>query len=135
MRPFVATEMSRILTLDGHFSTQQVGHQRYQDFHHLLKLSPPYPAPSALDLSLAKAQVEAAGLRVLGSDGGERTMSLTDVGAFAWYLKAIPWEVQGFSIQTFRNHLEELHSRIQRSRPLQVRQSGFWLEEGKANSA
>lgn len=125
---FVAAEVSRILARAGHFITQQVGEQGYGDFYQLLKL--PIPAPSSRPwcLSLAKAQVEAAGLRVSGSGEGDGVVSFTDVGAFAWYLKAIPWTVQGFSIHAFRRRLKDLHSRIQKSGPLQVRQSRFWLE-------
>lgn len=130
---FVATELSRVLAPAGHLITQQVGDQR-GDFYRLLKLSLPQPSPRQWGLSLAKAQVEAAGLRVIGSGEGDGVVSFTDVGAFAWYLKAVPWVVQGFSIHAFRRRLKDLHSRIQRSGPLRVRQSRFWLEATKTIS-
>jgi len=127
---FVATEVSRALAENGRFITQQVGDQRYADFHRLLKLPAP-PLPLRWNLSAAKTQVKAAQLRVIGSGEAKRVISFSDVGAFAWYLKAIPWTVENFSVQAFRGKLEGLNSQIQRSGPVQVRQSGFWLEAAK----
>ena len=128
---FVATEVAWILATGGRFITQQVGDRNDDDFYRLLRLPQPAPSPRPWGLSLAVAQVEAAGLRLLGSGEGDQVSSFADVGAFAWYLKAIPWTVPGFSISAFRRRLEDLHARIERYGPLQVRQSRFWLEATK----
>lgn len=128
---FVATEVARILATGGRFITQQVGDRNDDDFYRLLRLPLPAPSPRPWVLSLAVAQVEAAGLRLLGSGEGDQVSSFADVGAFAWYLKAIPWTVPGFSISAFRRRLEDLHDRIAKYGPLQVRQSRFWLEATK----
>ncbi len=125
---FVARDVWRILAPEGHFLTQQVGEQSYHDFHQLLGISPPPQSSRPWSLSLARAQLEAASLRVRESGNGDEVMSFIDIGAFAWYLKSIPWIVDDFSIPLYRNRLKELHFQIQKRGPLQVRQSRFWLE-------
>jgi hypothetical protein len=113
-----------VLADGGAFITQQVGGD-YGDFHEALGL--PRPAAKYVDLALARAQLERVGLRVVdGADGFEET-TFADIGAFAWYLKAIPWTVAGFSIARHRRGLERLHERIEREGPLVVRLPAFWL--------
>ena len=83
------------------------------------------------DLRLALEQVEAAGLNVLDSGEAVETTTFADVGAFAWYLGAIPWAVADFSIAERRPQLERLHARIQADGPIALRQTAFWLEVTK----
>jgi hypothetical protein len=125
---FVARDVARILVPEGHFITQQVGEQRYRDFHSLLQILPSKASLRPWDLPLAKDQLESADLRVVNSGEGMETVWFKDVGALAWYLKAIPWTVDGFSIARYRNRLKELHSQVQKRGPLRVRHSRFWLE-------
>ena len=128
---FVAAEVARVLAAGGQFLTQQVGHGAADDFHRLLDLPVPLTRPPTWGLSLAIAQVEAAGLEVVGSGGDVERHAFADVGALAWYLRAIPWTVPGFSIEAFRPHLERLHERIQAHGPVVVRQPLFWLAARK----
>lgn len=37
-----------------------------------------------------------------------------DAGAVAWYLKAVPWTIENFSIYSHAHRLLELHRRIER---------------------
>lgn len=127
---FVAAEVARVLTPAGVFVTQQVG-GNYDAFYHALELSRPLRIGPPWNLSLASEQIEAAGLHV--TDSGEATAVTTfrDVGALAWYLKAIPWTVEGFSIETHRPRLERLHDRMRGTGPLTVEMPAFWLEAAK----
>ncbi len=128
---FVAREVSRILVPGGTFITQQVGEQKHNDFHQLLRLPPPKPSPRPWSLDVAKVQLEAANLHVRESGVGNEDMMFGDIGAFAWYLKNIPWIVDDFSILDHRARLRELHLQIQERGPLKVRHSRFWLEAVK----
>ena len=121
---FVAREVARILVPRGTFVTQQVRGD-YGDFHDALGL--PRPRASRWTLDLARAQVVAAGLEVVAGGEAHETTEFADVGAFAWYLKAIPWIVAGFSTSAQRPALERLHERM----PLRVRQPAFWLQATK----
>ena len=127
--------MSRVLALGGKFITQQVRDQKYNDFHQHLGLPPRIPSSRPWALDLAKTQLEAANLEVRRSGMGDEVMSFKDIGAFAWYLKNVPWIVDGFSLLRHRMRLKELHSRIQEKGSLRVRQSRFYLEAVKENDS
>ena len=125
---FVAAEVARVLRPGGRFLTQQLGD--HEDFYRLLDLPLPPPRPR-WDLHAAVGQMESAGLRVVGSGQGDEVYRFGDVGALAWYLKAIPWIVPGFSTTAHRSSLEALHSVIATRGPVAVRLRGFWLEAKK----
>jgi SAM-dependent methyltransferase len=131
---FVASEVARVLTDGGVFLTEQVGGS-YDDFYDALGLPRPAAPSRRWDLRLAEEQLAAAGLRVADSAEGAEVTSFADVGALAWYLRAIPWTVDGFSLGTHRRELERVDERIRTSGPLTVRLPAFWLEAVKAAGA
>lgn len=127
---FVANEIARVLVAGGLFVTQQVG-GNYDDFYRLLGLPlPPRPAQE-WNLSHAIGQVEAAGLEIAASGEGERATTFADVGAFVWYLKAVPWTVPGFTARKHLARLADLHALIARDGPVTVRLPAFYLEATK----
>lgn len=132
---FVASEVARVMTLGGRFITQQ-GWAGTEDFHRLLDLPLPPPpprrsSPRPWGVPLAVSQIAASGLEVVASGEGQEVLSFADVGAFVWYLKAIPWAVPDFSVVAFRPKLAMLHDRIRAEGPLEVREPRFWLEACK----
>lgn len=131
---FLAEEVARVLTRGGTFLTQQVG-GRYDDFYGALGLDRPAPRPRRWNLSLARAQLAAAGLDVVESGHAEEFTTFADIGAFAWYLWALPWTVPGFDLETHRSHLGRLHERIGREGPLTVRLPAFWLRAVRPRDA
>jgi hypothetical protein len=127
---FVAAEVARVLVAQGVFVTQQVGGD-YDEFHDMLGLAHTPRRLPEWDVRRATAQLESAGLRVTDSAESREETSFADVGAFAWYLKAIPWVVPGFTVSTHRTQLERLQQRIEERGPLHVRQPAFWLRAEK----
>lgn len=106
---FVASEVARILISGGRFVTQQVASGFSSDFYRLLGApTPPVHVPS-WTLDLASAQVQGAGLLMEASGEGLEICTFADVGAFAWYLKNLPWVFPNFSIEIFRAQLHRLH--------------------------
>jgi SAM-dependent methyltransferase len=128
---FVASEVARILAPGGHFLTQQVGNVWTDDFHRLFDLPLPPRPTGRWELALAQAQVKAAGLEIVARGEDEEQRAFLDVGALAWYLKAIPWTIPGFTIDGFRPRLALLYRRIQAEGPLTVRLPHFWLHARK----
>jgi SAM-dependent methyltransferase len=126
---FVAGEVARVLAPGGVFLTQQVGGD-YGEFHDALGLPRP-PPQRRWDLALATAQLRAAGLATVDSEEGRETTAFADVGALAWYLRLIPWTVEGFSIAAQRANLERLHGRIEREGALRISLPAFWLKAVK----
>lgn len=127
---YLASEVGRVLTPGGVFVTEQIGGD-YGDYYEALGLPRPAQQRPHFDLGFARGQLEAAALVVV--DGGEAAQETTfsDVGAFAWYLKAIPWVVGGFSISRYRPQLSRLQERVQRSGRIAVREPAFWLKAVK----
>lgn len=114
---YVPSEVARVLAPGGVFVTQQVGGD-YRGFRDLLGLD--RGAPSRWTQAFATQQLEAAGLEVVdGAEGVER-VTFADVGALAWYLRAIPWVVPGYEIAMLRARPPLL--------PATVEQPAFWLE-------
>jgi len=128
---FVASEVARILVPGGHFLTQQIAFPWADDLYRLLgQPSPPAP-PRPWELSLAVAQVTAAGLTIVASAEADEIWAFHDVGALAWYLKVVPWAIPDFTVERYRPRFAELHGRIQAGEPLVVRIPHFWLAARK----
>lgn len=130
---FMAREVARVLAPGGHFLTQQLGDGLFGDFRRLFDVETPDRPPYVL--SVAKSQLEEAGLRITDSGEGEEVHTFRDVGALAWYLKTIPWTVPGFSISKYRSRLRELYEQIREDGPLSFRLPGFYLEAVKGQAS
>jgi SAM-dependent methyltransferase len=126
---FVAAEVYRVLEPGGRFVTQQAD-SAGGDAGEVLGLAPP---PGRLfDRSFATAQLDAAGFVVDAGADAIETITFSDVGAFAWYLRMIPWAVPGFTIDAHRTALERLH---RSGEPIVVRGLRFWLRAMKGRRA
>lgn len=122
---FRAAEMHRILQPGGVFLSQQVGGDNLAD------LAAAFDAPLAYpDNTLDRV---CAAFRVLGCEIRRReawrgAMTFADVGALAWFLKAIPWVVADFSVERHAEVLLRLHRDLQAGRPLRFTGSRFLVE-------
>lgn len=123
---FVAREIARILVPGGRFLTQQVASGLADDFHRLLEEKPPTIA-KPWTLAFAVQQITDAGLEIEDAAEGFDRLSFADIGAFAWYLKNLPWVYPGFSIADARTKLERLHHQIQQNGALIVQMPLFRL--------
>lgn len=122
---FVANEVRRILAPGGCFVTQQVASDFNADGYALLGL--PMPQLPRWQLDAATDQLVRAGLHVEHGEEGAELLSFADIGAFAWYLRQVPYVCPEFRIDTCREALRRLHSRIEGDGPLAMRQKLFWL--------
>ncbi|GAB4123576.1 MAG: class I SAM-dependent methyltransferase [Roseiflexaceae bacterium] len=109
---FDAHEVARVLKPGGWFITQQVGgtdgielNQALQDVVDL--------SYGHWDLAFARQQIEQAGLRVERAETAALPSVFTDIGAIVYYLRAAPWQVEGFAVATHREKLWALHQKIQ----------------------
>jgi hypothetical protein len=76
---------------------------------------------------VAVGQLEACGLRVVERDEARFAMRFGDVGAIAYYVRAMPWAFPGFDFTRDRDRLRELHHRIQRDGRYETLAHRFWL--------
>jgi SAM-dependent methyltransferase len=110
-----AQEVARVLASSGVFYTQQIHGLWAFDLLSTFGASPQWPdATPQRDAPL----LEAAGLTVTHVDEWSGRLRFTDVGAIVYYLKAVPWLVPGFSVDTHLDALLRLQARLDRGESL-----------------
>jgi len=114
---FVAYEVSRVLAPGGHFVTQQVGGSSYPELNEVLGQP---GKESKWNLGEAMKQVERAGLAPVESYEAALGVWFSDIGAIVYHLKAVPWQVIGFSVKGYDCKLRELDSSIRKNGPFRV---------------
>lgn len=105
-------EVARILKPGGHFITQQVGGENDNELNSLLG-APPNDEFLHWNLEYALRELDGSGLEVTWSDEAEINTRFYDIGAVVYYLKAVPWQIPGFSVGRYRDRLLSLHQDIQ----------------------
>lgn len=113
-------ELRRVLRPGGTFITQQVGGQNDAELNELLG-TPPAEDYSDWTLDRAMEDLAEAGMIVVEGQEAFPPTRFYDIGALLFYLKAVPWQVDDFSVETHRVQLYEIH--------LLIEQQG-WLEVG-----
>ncbi|HEX7864908.1 MAG TPA: hypothetical protein VF555_08150 [Variovorax sp.] len=65
----------------------------------------------------------------LSRDSGEgaEPLAFADIGAFAWYLKQVPYVCPEFSIDGCRPALDRLYRRMESGEALTMLQKLFWV--------
>jgi SAM-dependent methyltransferase len=125
---FNAKEVSRILAPCGTFLTQQVHGLWAYDLLAAFDAKPQWP-----DASLEKyvPKLKAAGLTITDTQEWSGCLSFRDIGAIVYYLKAVPWLVPGFSVDTHLQHLLALQRRFENSEALAFVARKYLIEAHK----
>ena len=123
---FDASDVRRLLTPGGVFTTQQVGHREADSVRELLGL-PPLVSPVRWDLSEAVRQVESAGLSVTGFGEETPPTRFTDIAALIGYVRTTPWSFPDWDVESMRSRLREVHGRCERAGPVNALTHRFWL--------
>ena len=106
---FNVDEVARILQPGGTFLTQQVHGLWMQDLMALFGVRPKWPNATP---QRYLPWLEAAGMIVEECEEWQGAIEFTDVGALVYYLKVVPWLVDGFSVESERDRLLALHERL-----------------------
>lgn len=120
-------EVYRVLKHGGLFINQQVdGAGHFDDFNQL------FGAPAGQNwphwrLPHAIKELEQAGFEILEQAEARPAVRFSDVGAFVYYLKAIPWQINDFSLEKYLPQLEMLHEQIQREGSVVVHSHYFYI--------
>lgn len=104
-------ELYRLLQPGGQFFSQQVSGDTLLDLLIFFDSAPKWPH-MVLPTMVPRFQHQGFAIERAESWQGQTTFS--DVGALAYYLKAIPWLVNGFSVASHRGYLEHLQQRLER---------------------
>ena len=125
---FCAEEVFRILKRGGVFLTQQVPADNLRDLAGLLGcVRGEESGPSGWSLGQAVSRLEAAGFSLEDSREWKGKAVFLDVGALVYFLKAVPWVVEGFSVERYRDGLLDLQRRIDAGLRLSFTVSRFML--------
>lgn len=107
---FATAEVARILAAGGTFLTQQVHGLWAHDLLAAFDVSPQWPdATPAIYLP----QLQAAGFSIVNVEEWSGALTFLDVGAIVYYLKAVPWLVPGFSVDSHLPYLLTLQTQIE----------------------
>ncbi len=129
---YAPSEVYRVLKRGGLVITQQVdGAGHFDDFNQLLG------APSGQNwprwrLPYAANELKEAGFELLEQAEARPVVRFYDVGAIAYYLKAIPWQINDFSLEKYLPQLEALHAQIQRDGFVAVHSHYFFIVARKS---
>jgi SAM-dependent methyltransferase len=121
-------EVARILTPGGVFLTQQVHHLWAQDLIAVFDATPPFPDATP---EYHVPRLIRAGLVIENAEEWLGNLLFTDVGAIVYYLRAVPWLVPGFSVDTHLDNLLRLQRRIEDRGKLVFEARLFWIEARK----
>jgi SAM-dependent methyltransferase len=127
---FNPQEVARILAPGGTFLTQQVHGLWAADLLAAFGTKPQWP-----DATPEKyvPQLRAAGLAITEIREWSGKLSFTDVGAIVYYLKAVPWLVPGFSVETYMESLQTLQRRLENGDSLTFAARKYLLEAHKGS--
>jgi SAM-dependent methyltransferase len=114
-------DVFRVLKPGGRFITQQVGSRNNRDLNDLFETDLTFDDSSWI-LERAAQDAREAGFRVVQQIEAFPAARFYDVGALVFYLRAISWQIPGFSVEAFRGKLFEIHLLIE---------SQGWLETGE----
>ncbi len=106
---FDPQEIYRILKPNGIFITQQVGGLNNLEINQFFEKE--FSAPF-MDWGMAPilTKLYKAGLDVVRAEKAALKTSFTDIGAVVYYLKAITWQVVGFTPEAYGERLAALHN-------------------------
>ena len=107
---FNPREVARILAPRGTFLTEQVHGSWGYDLLAAFDAKPQWPEAT---LEKYGPQLAAAGLTIVDTQEWSGHLSFTDVGAIVYLLKATPWLVPGFSVETHLAYLLALQRRLE----------------------
>jgi SAM-dependent methyltransferase len=105
-------EVYRVLKPEGVFITQQVGGLDNLELHQVLEKSPTFQV-SKWSLAHALTQLYETDFAIQQAEKAALKYTFLDIGAVVYYLKAIPWEIEGFSPETDIELLSVLHNIIE----------------------
>ena len=118
-------EVARVLRPAGTYLTQQRGegdNELLRTFGRATQSEPDF------DLAFAVRQLEDAAFEIVRAEESDATVRFFDVGAFAYYLRAIPWIVPDFDVDADRETLHRIHDTIQTDGSFGVASYRFLIE-------
>jgi SAM-dependent methyltransferase len=122
-------EVARLLTPAGTFLAQEVGEGSVRELTEFLM--GPQTRNDARSTARAVAAAEGAGLEVVDLQQASLRMEFHDVAAVIVFLRKVIWIVPGFTVERYRERLEDLHRRIEARGAFVAHSTRFLIEARK----
>ena len=119
-----------MLTTGGTFLTQQVHGLWAVDLLAAFDAKPQWP-----DATPEKyvPRLNEAGMEISNHQDWSGKLRFTDVGAIVYYLKAVPWSVPGFSVDSHLTYLLRLQDRLESNGELVFEARKYLIEARKGS--
>ncbi|MED4051662.1 methyltransferase domain-containing protein [Priestia megaterium] len=124
---FCASEVSRILSKEGTFFTQQVGGLDCSRINESIGV-PINKEFCNWNLKKAIEELKQSSFNIISFKEEFPVQRFYDIGALVFYLKAIPWQVPNFDIETHIEGLYNIHGIIQSKGFFDVKQHRFIIK-------
>ena len=125
---FNPREVARILAPGGTFFSQQIHGLSWRD------LKAAFNAKSQWPFAIPEfflPQLESAGMTIIDCREWSGNISFADVSALVYFLKAIPWMVPEFTVETHLKYLLRFQNRLDNGEPLTFTQRRYLFEARK----
>jgi SAM-dependent methyltransferase len=123
-------ELRRVMRKEGLLLTQQVGGKNMILLNELLQDEPRHPYSFWIPV-YAVGQLEAVGFEILQVREDFPAVQYFTLGAVIYYLKAVPWQVEGFAPEKYLDKLLAIYRMIERDGKLTVNEHRFLIEARK----
>lgn len=127
-----AGELTRVLKPGGRYVTQQVGGENCMDLNRFLQGDSVHYAYADCTLRNMTRDLSAAGLQVVVAREAFPDWTFLDVAGVIFYLKVIPWQIDDFSVEKYRDPLREIHRIITRDGGFKIKEHRLLIEAVKA---
>ena len=120
-----AKEMYRTLNKGGIFFTQQVSPDKdVAEMHRFFHSKPKW---TFNNLKYRKKELEKIGFKILKSREWNGKITFYDVGAIVYLLKATPWLIPNFSVDSHLKYLIKLQEKLEKDKKIQFTVSRFLI--------
>ena len=109
---YSVSEIRRILKPDSYFITQQVGRNDGLEINEVLGGPLPEDDDPNWNLDFIIKGLKGEGFNIIDAKECKVPSRVYDIGALIYYLKAIPWQIAGFTIEKYIPELKKLHKRM-----------------------
>ena len=121
-------ETYRVLRSDGRFLTQQVGGGNLIELMDFFGVNEKWPDNV---LWLARQRAKDIGFHIERAEEWKGKVKFLDVGALVYFLKAIPWIVDDFSVDSHFEYLQGLQGKLEREGKLEFTYARFLISGRK----
>lgn len=121
-------EIARVLAPGGRYLAQHVGPgSAFELIERLLGFR---PDASARDPDAEAADARRAGLRIVDLRRVRCRMEFYDIGAVVWILRKCPWWVPDFSVDGYRDQLQDMDIQMRGGNPVVAHSTRHLIEAG-----